>query len=62
MHRKVFVTVKVRGPRYFMKRVATKTNSKEMFDFDEQQQRKLKKRFWKYQIDTSREKLIHADI
>ena len=50
MHRKVFVTVKVRGPRYFMKRVATKTNSKEMFDFDEQQQRKLKKKNLKLSI------------
>ena len=39
MHRKVFVTVKVRGPRYFMKRVATKTNSKEIFDFDELQRK-----------------------
>ena len=57
MHRKVFVTVKVRGPRYFMKRVATKTNSKEMFDFDEQQQRKLKKRFRKLKVDTFMEKI-----
>ena len=34
--------VKVRGLRYNMKRVATNTNSKDIFDFDKQQQRKLK--------------------
>ena len=49
-----------------MKRVATNTNSKEIFDFDEQQQRKLKKIFRKLKVDTSIEKIdtcshiIHA--
>ena len=33
-----------------MKRVATNTNSKEFFDFDVQQQRKLKKRFRKLEV------------
>ena len=35
------LNIKFMGFRYIMKRVATNTNSKEIFDFDEQQQRKL---------------------
>ena len=37
--------------------MATNTNYKDIFYFDEQQQRKLKKEFWKYQFDTSTEKI-----
>jgi len=35
-----------------MKRVATNTNLEDISDFDEQQQRKLKKKILKYQFDT----------
>ena len=38
-----------------MKRVATNMISKQIFDFDEQQQRKLKKIFRKLKVDTSME-------
>ena len=45
--------------------MATNTNSKEIFDFDEQQ-RRLRKMFWKLKVDTFMEKIdrcshiIHA--
>ena len=38
--------VKITVFRYIIKKVATNTNSKEIFDFYEKQQRKLKKIKW----------------
>ena len=38
------------GLRYIMKRVATNTNLEDISDFDEQQQRKLKKKNLKISI------------
>ena len=38
-------SVKITDSRYIIKRVATNTNSKEIVDFYEKQQRKLKKKY-----------------
>ena len=48
--------VKFRGFRYIMKRVATNTNWEDIFDFDVQQQRKLKKENLKISIWHFKEK------